>query len=311
MIFLDNQVADNRNQKIQFTKMHGLGNDYLFINCIDNRNIISEREIPAVARYMCNRNFGVGADGIVLINKSMIADFRMNIYNSDGTEAQMCGNGIRCFAKYVYDNKLIEKSEIDIETLCGIKRAYIRNSRVNSRIQEITIDMGRPMFQKEEIPITISKGEEKDRENGLIKLNLDILEKELEVYCVSMGNPHAVIFCKNVDDMPIKEFGALIEKDKHFPEKTNVEFIQVLGSSSIKMRVWERGVGETFACGTGACAVAIVCNMLGLTSNNVTVYLKGGELKIQIDKLNGSELKLPQRVYMTGIATKVFDGEII
>lgn len=310
MIFFENEKEKN---EINFTKMHGLGNDYLVINCIDNKNIIEETDIPRVARYLCNRNFGVGADGIILVNKSEIADFKMSIYNSDGSEAQMCGNGIRCFAKYVYNNNLIENQEIKIETLAGIKSAYIRKSRMNNEISEITVDMGQAIFEKEKIPVLVEEnenisektiGEEKSNtENVLVKVKLNILEKELEAYCVSMGNPHTIIFCENVEKIPIKEFGSIIEKDEHFPEKTNVEFIQILGSSSIKMRVWERGVGETYACGTGASAVAVVCNKLKLTKSDVTVYLKGGELRIEIDNST-------QKVYMTGIATTVFNGKV-
>lgn len=310
MIFFENEKEKN---EINFTKMHGLGNDYLVINCIDNKNIIEETDIPRVARYLCNRNFGVGADGIILVNKSEIADFKMSIYNSDGSEAQMCGNGIRCFAKYVYNNNLIENQEIKIETLAGIKSAYIRKARMNNEISEITVDMGQAIFEKEKIPVLVEEnenisektiGEEKlNTGNVLVKVKLNILEKELEAYCVSMGNPHTIIFCENVEKIPIKEFGSIIEKDEHFPEKTNVEFIQILGSSSIKMRVWERGVGETYACGTGASAVAVVCNKLKLTKSDVTVYLKGGELRIEIDNST-------QKVYMTGIATTVFNGKV-
>lgn len=310
MIFFEKEKEKN---EINFTKMHGLGNDYLVINCINDKNIIEETDISRIARYLCNRNFGVGADGIILVNKSKMADFRMSIYNSDGSEAQMCGNGIRCFAKYVYDNNLIENQEINIETLAGIKSAYIRKARMNNEISEITVDMGKAIFEKEQIPVLIEEnediseetiGEERaNTENVLAKVKLNILKKELEAYCVSIGNPHAIIFCENVEEIPIKEFGSIIEKDEHFPEKTNVEFIQVLGSSSIKMRVWERGVGETYACGTGACAVAVVCNKLKLTKSNLTVYLKGGELRIEIDNST-------QKVYMTGIATTVFDGKV-
>lgn len=284
MISFKNQKQNTIEQsKIYFTKMHGLGNDYLLINCINNKNVIEEQNIPQIARYLCNRHFGVGADGIILINTSDIADFKMNIYNQDGTEAEMCGNGIRCFAKYICDNRLTEKQEMKIETLAGIKSAYIRKSKINNDIREITIDMGQAKYEQQ--------------------LKLKILEKELEVYCISIGNPHAIVFCEDVEKVPISEIGSLIENDEHFPEKTNVEFIQVLGNASIKMRVWERGVGETYACGTGACAVATLCHKLRFTKSDAIVYLKGGELKIEIDEAS-------QKVYMTGIATKVFDGEI-
>lgn len=328
MIFFNNE-KEKRAIEIGFTKMHGLGNDYLVINCIDKTNFIEENEMPKIARYLCNRNFGVGADGIILINKSKIADFKMQIYNSDGSEAQMCGNGMRCFSKYVYDNRLIEKREIKIETRCGIKIAYINNTIIDSNNSEITIDMGKAIFEEDKIPVIVDSYKIKSKEmlleqneeiiekettkekkedtkketNKLVKINLKILEKELEAYCISIGNPHAVIFCEDVEKVPIEKFGSLIENDAHFPEKTNVEFIQVLGSTSIKMRVWERGVGETYACGTGACAVATICNILGITKDEVTVYLKGGELKIEIN--NSSH-----EIYMTGISTKVFEGKI-
>ena len=326
MILFNNKEEQN---EINFTKMHGLGNDYLIINCMDNKNSkndigrIEENkdDISKIARYLCNRNFGVGADGIILVSKSNIADFKMNIYNSDGSEAEMCGNGIRCFAKYVYEENLTGKQEIKIETLAGIKDAYIRKSKINSEIMEITINMGRAILEIDKIPvIQILKKDEiedsknileletkneivKEGKNELVKIQLKVLEKELEAYCISMGNPHTVIFCEDVEKVPIKSFGSLIEEDEHFPEKTNVEFIQVLGSSSIKMRVWERGVGETYACGSGACASVAVCNKLGITKEKVAVYLKGGELKIEIDEET-------QEIYMTGITTKVFDGKI-
>lgn len=313
MIFFKNEegLEQIQQSKLRFTKMHGLGNDYLIINCIDNKNEFCKKDIEKITRYLCNRHFGVGADGVILVNKSEIADFKMNIYNLDGSEAQMCGNGIRCFTKYIYDNKMIEKEYITIETLAGIKNAYIRKSAISNEIQEITVDMGKPILERDKIPVIINeeksellKSEESsNKEEKVEKVKLDILGKNLEVFCVSMGNPHAIVFCENVENVPIKDWGSLIEKDEHFPEKTNVEFIQILGSSSIKMRVWERGVGETYACGTGACAVGVACHKLGLTKSDVKVYLKGGELKIKIDELT-------QRVYMTGIATKVFEGEI-
>lgn len=315
---------EKEKKEINFTKMHGLGNDYLIINCINNannKNIILERDVSKIARYLCNRNFGVGADGIILVNRSDIADFKMNIYNSDGSEAQMCGNGIRCFAKYVCEQELTKKQEINIETLSGIKKAYVRKSKVNDEIIEITVNMGKAILEKEKIPViqkdniddmkkaleSETKKEnqknQEDEKNELIKINLKVLEKELQAYCISIGNPHTIIFCEDVEKVPIESFGSLIEKDEHFPEKTNVEFIQVLGSSSIKMRVWERGVGETYACGTGACAAVVICNKLGITKSKATVYLKGGELKIEIDESK-------KDIYMTGIATKVFDGRI-
>lgn len=296
MIFFENQEKNS----IHFTKMHGLGNDYVVINCIDNQNKIEIHDRPKNARYLCNRNFGVGADGIILIENSTVANFKMSIYNKDGSEAQMCGNGIRCCAKYIKDNRLIDKEEIKIETLSGIKIAYVRKSEINKEIQEITIDMGVPIFENDKIPVILDKTEEK---YIIPKVKLKGLENFNEVYCVSIGNPHAIVFCNNIDDINIEEIGKKIENDIHFPEKINVEFVKVLGVSSIKMRVWERGVGETFACGTGACAVAVICNKLGFTRKRSKVYLKGGELRIDIDDYQNS-------IYMTGIATKVFEGDI-
>ena len=282
---------------IFFTKMHGLGNDYIFINCLDRRNMIETKDLPQIARYFSNRNFGIGGDGIILIDKSNIADFKMRIFNSDGSEAQMCGNGIRCFAKYVFENKMIHKKNIKIETLCGIKTAKIVQSKMNKNIQEIKVDMGAPIFEPERIPVITEKKE------SLVKLNFKKIDRNFQVYCVSIGNPHAVVITENIEKIDVHKFGKAIEEDSHFPEKTNVEFIQVLDRSNIKMKVWERGSGETFACGTGACASSIVCNKLGLTKDEVTVHLKGGDLCVEINKEEN-------KVYMTGIATKVFDGYI-
>lgn len=283
---------------IFFSKMHGLGNDYIFINCLDERNKIENEKLPQISRYFSNRNFGIGGDGIILIEKSDIADFKMRIFNSDGSEAQMCGNGIRCFAKFVYENKMINRDEIKIETMAGIKTAYIRNSRINKDIQEITIDMGIPIFQSSKIPV---KCEVEQDNIKLILIELQILDNKITAYTVSMGNPHTVIISNDIENIDIKTFGKLIENDIHFPEKTNVEFIKILDRGNIKMRVWERGSGETFACGTGACATAVICNKLGLTRKDVKVHLKGGELKIYLDDKSG-------KVFMTGTATKVFDG---
>ena len=283
---------------IFFTKMHGLGNDYLFINCIDKVNYIAKENIPQMARFMSNRHFGIGADGIILINKSQIADFKMNIYNSDGSEAQMCGNGIRCFAKYVYDNKFTTKQKITIETLCGIKTAYI--NEINNETNEITIEMGEPIFEPEKIPVIIENEEDKQ---PIAKINIEIEGVNFELYNISMGNPHAVTLVDNVEKINIEKIGKIIENDIHYPEKTNVEFIQILDKSTIKMRVWERGTGETMACGTGSCAVAVICNKLGLTRKNSKIQLKGGELKISWDEKTN-------KVFMTGIATKVFEGAV-
>ena len=209
---------------IEFTKMHGLGNDYIYINMIDGKNQIYN--IPAFTRYICNRHFGVGADGVILIKKSEVADLKMEIYNQDGSEAEMCGNGIRCFAKYVYDEELTQKQEFDIETLAGIRHVILKIR--NKEVQQVTVNMGKPVL------------------NETIKI--ETIDREIEGITVSMGNPHFVILTKDVDEINVQKYGPIIESNIAFPDKTNVEFIEIRGNMSIKMRVWERGSGETYAC---------------------------------------------------------------
>ena len=260
---------------IEFTKMTGLGNDYIYINNINDKNKIVN--IPAFTRYICNRHFGVGADGVILIKDSNIADFKMEIYNSDGSQAEMCGNGIRCFGKYVYDKELTSKKELRIETLAGIRELKLEIEK--GLVKEVTVNMGRAKIG-DTIDVTNVKGT-----------------------VVSMGNPHFVVITEDVDKVEIAKEGPLIENNKIFPQKTNVEFIQVVGDRTIKMKVWERGSGETFACGTGACAAFAICNKLGMVKDEAQVQLKGGPLKI---KKNCET----QEIFMTGIATKICDGSI-
>lgn len=267
---------------ISFTKMHGLGNDYIYIDRLNDKNIIAEEKVPEFTRYMSNRHFGVGGDGVIFIDNSKVADFKMRVFNQDGSEAEMCGNGIRCFAKYVYDNKITTKTNIAIETLAGIKYAYLVDIK-DDEVQEIKVCMGEPKL--------------------LTNIELKVENASFDIACVSMGNPHAVIIVNDVEKFDVEKYGPLIENNKVFPNKTNVEFAQIIDKSNIKMRVWERGAGETFACGTGACAVAVACNKKELTRKEVNLSLKGGELKINWDKKENL-------VYMTGIATKVFDGKI-
>ena len=294
----------------KFTKMQGLGNDYLYISTVNDENFISEEKLPELAKYLSNRHFGVGSDGIIIIEKSNIADFKMRIFNSDGSEAEMCGNGIRCFAKYVYENKLTQNKNISIETLCGIKKVTLEEK--DGIINNVTVDMGEPIFEKEKIPVLfderkVNKNEtvqnDKNKNKIPVTINLKVLDKIFNINCVSMGNPHSVIIVENVEKIDIAKYGKEIENNSVFPKKTNVEFVQILDKENIKMRVWERGSGETMACGTGACAVAVICNLLGLTKRKVNVLLRGGKLKIQWKKEN-------HRVYMTGSATKVFIGKI-
>ena len=268
---------------IEFTKMHGLGNDYIYIDRTNSKNnILRERDLPRVARYLSNRHFGIGGDGIILVEKSNIADFKMRIFNSDGSEAEMCGNGIRCFGKYVYEKGLIEKENINIETLAGIKKVKLIKNNDN-KIEKIEVNMGIPRID--------------------MKIDLKILDKNLKIIPISMGNPHAVIFVDNIEKIDIDKYGPAIENNKYFPRKTNVEFVEILDRNLVKMRVWERGAKETYACGTGACAAVVAGNVNNLNKKQVKVLLKGGELEISWNK----ETK---EIYMTGIATKVFEGKI-
>jgi diaminopimelate epimerase len=284
---------------IEFTKIQGLGNDYLYINCINPKNNIPKVGIEKLARYMCNRNFGVGADGIILLKESNTADFKMEIYNSDGSRAQMCGNGIRGLGKYIFENGILKKDNLRIETDVGIKniRLYIKNNKVDYAM----VNMGVPILEKELIPVICEENEFNDK--GIITKKFNIENKEYIGYCISMGNPHCVIYQKNLEIIDIEKVGSIIENSNCFPEKSNVEFIQILDRKTIKMRVWERGAGKTLACGTGACAVMTVSNILGFTGRDVKVMLDGGELYIKQDEKS-------KNIYMTGIITKVFDGII-
>ena len=281
---------------IKFTKMHGLGNDYIYINTIKDENIIEKDSLQSLARFLCNRHFGVGADGIILIQESNIADFKMSIYNQDGSQAQMCGNGIRCFVKYVYEKGLTKKTVLKIETLAGVKKAYLRVEK--DEVYEVTICMGLPILDLDQLK---EKNFLAENCNDEVKISID--NNEFRIFPVSMGNPHAVLFVKNLDNIDVTKCGKFIENYNLFPEKTNVEFVQVIDRAHIKMRVWERGSGETYACGTGACAAVAVCASNGFTRRRATVNLKGGDLYVNWSLQDNL-------IYMTGIATKVFDGTI-
>ena len=278
---------------IEFVKMHGLGNDYLYINCIKNREPLFPEEL---AKRLSNRHFGVGADGIILVCNSKIADFKMRIFNSDGSEADMCGNGIRGFAKYVYDYNIIDKNEFKIETLAGIRKVKL-NTLNKSITENITVDMGEPILHPVKIPVLTRE------EPPIIDLKIVIKNKIFTITCVSMGNPHAIIRLHNLEDINIKEYGPLIENRSEFPKRTNVEFIEIKDRSRIKMKVWERGAGETLACGTGACASTVASVLNGYTERKVVVELLGGELEVEWNEEDS-------HVYMTGPATTVFRGRI-
>ena len=278
---------------IEFVIMLGLGNDYLYINCIKNREPLFPEEL---AKRLSNRHFGVGADGIILVCNSKIADFKMRIFNSDGSEAEMCGNGIRGFAKYVYDYNLIDKNEFKIETLAGIRKVKL-NTLNKSITENITVDMGEPILHPVKIPVLT-------REEPPIKdLKIVIKNKIFTITCVSMGNPHAVVFVDDVAGFELEKYGPLFENHKMFPKRTNTEFVEILSRNEAKMRVWERGSAETWACGTGTCATVMACILNKKTDNKVLVHLRGGDLTIEyIPETN--------HVFMTGPATEVFSGEI-
>lgn len=283
---------------IEFTKMEGLGNDYVYIDCLKK----SEQEINYIsklAQKISDRHFGIGSDGLILICKSENADFKMKMYNQDGSEAQMCGNGIRCVGKFVYDKGLTNNKRITIETLAGIKTLDLNIE--NGKVNNITVNMGKPILQEELIPcIADAKTENKFNNYKIPHIKLKVLDKDFDFTCVSMGNPHAITIVNNIDDFDVKKYGKIIECDKHFPQKTNVEFIEIIDDSTIKMRVWERGAGETLACGTGASASVVVCILNNLINNNqeTKVKLLGGDLNI----------KWNEYVYMTGPARIVYEG---
>ena len=275
---------------MKFTKMQGLGNDYVYVNCL--KETIADP--PALAKKISDRHFGVGSDGLIMINPSDKADFEMEMYNADGSRAEMCGNGIRCVAKYVYDYGLTDKTRISVETLAGIK--YLDLTVENGKVSLVRVDMGRPILDPENIPVQ-AEG------RRVVDEPLTVDGKEYRMTCVSMGNPHAVIFVdQDVRELPLEQIGPSFESHERFPKRINTEFARVLDRRTVEMRVWERGSGETLACGTGTCATAVACVLNGLTEDEITVHLLGGDLYIKWDREKDT-------VYMTGPAETVFDGE--
>lgn len=275
---------------IKFTKMHGLGNDYVYIDAI-NQKIENE---SSLAKFVSNRHFGIGSDGLILICKSEVADFKMRMFNSDGSEAEMCGNGIRCVGKFVYDKGLTNKTTVKIETLAGIK-TLILNTK-DGKVETARVDMGEPILEAEKIPVIST-------EEPVKNLELEVENKKFKFTCVSMGNPHAITIVENTKEFDVEKYGKVLEVDKAFPKKANIEFAQIIDRQNINMRVWERGAGETLACGTGACATAVACNLNGLTDRKVNIELLGGTLNIEWNETDN-------HVYMTGPAVTVFDGEL-
>lgn len=276
---------------MKFTKMQGCGNDYVYVNCFEEK-VENPNEL---SKIISNRNYGVGSDGLILIMPSEIADCRMRMFNWDGSESEMCGNGIRCVGKYVHDKGLSDKTTITVETLAGIKTLELKLNDKNET-ELLTVDMGEPIFEPSDIPV------EYDGDIPVKNLKIKALDKEFTFTCVSMGNPHAVTFIDDVDNFDVQKYGSVLEVDKHFPKRANIEFVQLVDNSHLKMRVWERGSGETLACGTGTCATAVASVLNGFTQReNVNVKLLGGELIISWNESDN-------HVYMTGPAEFSFDG---
>lgn len=275
---------------MKFTKMHGIGNDYVYVNCFQEK-VDNPSE---VAKFVSDRHFGVGSDGLILIKPSQIADCEMDMYNLDGSQGAMCGNGIRCVAKYVYDYGIVPKTTLRIATKSGIKELNLTVE--NGKVSLVRVNMGSPILEASKIPVV---SDQSQAVNQPIKVN----GHTYYFTGVSMGNPHAVVYLDDVDNLDIEKIGPAFEKHPVFPDRVNTEFVKVIERKTLKMRVWERGSGETLACGTGACAVAVSSILNNLTGEEVTVKLLGGDLKIHWDRLENL-------VYMTGPATTVFDGEI-
>ena len=274
---------------MKFTKMEGLGNDYVYINCFSEK--VENPEKLAIA--MSDRHFGVGSDGVILIKPSDKADFTMDMYNADGSRSEMCGNGIRCVGKYVYDYGLTDKTSISVETLAGIK--YLDFVIKDGKVDMVTVDMGAPILKADQVPVRSDKEQ-------VIDEKITVAGVDYHMTCVSMGNPHAVIFLDDLERYDLHKLGNVLEHHPLFPERTNVEFVKVIARDCLRMRVWERGSGETLACGTGACASLVAAVMNGYTDRKAVLKLSGGDLEVEWNDDNN-------HVYMTGDAVTVFEGE--
>lgn len=276
---------------MKFTKMQGLGNDYVYVNCFSEKVENPER----VARFVSDRHFGVGSDGLILIKPTPLADCEMEMYNADGSKGAMCGNGIRCVAKYAYDYGLVDKKQITVNTGSGVKTLDLTVE--NGKVSRVRVNMGAPALEAKKIPVVTE-------EERAVRMPLEVDGKIYHITGVSMGNPHAVVYVEDVKGLELEKIGPKFEKHPAFPDRVNTEFVRVIDRKTVEMRVWERGSGETLACGTGACAVAVASILNGYTEDEVTVKLLGGDLEIVWDR----ETNL---VYMTGPAVTVFEGEIL
>ena len=275
---------------MRFTKMQGIGNDYVYVNCLEE-----QVENPSsLAKIVSDRHFGIGSDGLILIRPSAQADFFMEMFNADGSRSEMCGNGIRCVGKYVFDHGLTSKTEIDVNTLAGVKHLVLHVE--DGRVASVTVDMGEPVLDPELIPVNAAS-------SPVVGEPVEVSGVPYAMTCVSMGNPHAVVFVDDTAGFPLHEVGPAFEQHPVFPRRVNAEFVQVINRSEVNMRVWERGAGETLACGTGACATTVACVLNGLTEDEITLHLLGGDLRVRWDRA-------ANRVFMTGPAATVFEGEL-
>lgn len=275
---------------MKFTKMQGIGNDYVYVDCTKE----SLENPSEIAKIVSDRHFGIGSDGLILIKSSDKADFFMEMYNADGSQAEMCGNGMRCVGKFVYDKGLTDKTSIAVDTLVGIK--YLDLTVVDGKVKTVRVNMGSPILEPNLIPVVSDK-------DKFINEVVSVDGKEYNMTCVSMGNPHAIVYVDNTENLPIEEIGPKFEFHEIFPKRTNTEFIEIVDRSHLKMRVWERGSGETLACGTGACASLVATVLNGLCETKATLHLLGGDLLIEWNQDENV-------VYMEGAATTVFEGEI-
>lgn len=286
---------------MKFTKMQGCGNDYVYVNCfketVDNPSEVS--------KFVSDRHFGIGSDGLILIKPSDVADFKMDMYNSDGSQAEMCGNGIRCVGKYVFDYGLTDEVDITVETLAGIKKLHFIVK--DGKVDLITVDMGEPILEPEKIPVDVNMGlglkVDGTELTKVVDEELAVGDGNYRVTCVSMGNPHCIVYVDSTKNLEIEKIGPLFESHPLFPKRVNTEFIEIISRKEVNMRVWERGAAETWACGTGACASTVAGVLNGVTDDEIILHLLGGDLKVKWDKDTN-------HVFMTGPAKVVFDGEI-
>lgn len=275
---------------MRFTKMHGAGNDYVYIDCFQEK---LAGDVAELARKISDRHFGVGGDGMILIRPSEVADARMQMFNADGSEAEMCGNGVRCVAKYVYDHGIARKEALQIETGAGVLQLQVEVE--NDRVSQVRVDMGEPILVAEKIPTTLPG-------SPVVEVPLEVAGRRFNVTCVSMGNPHCVTFVDELNDDWVLGIGPQVEMHEHFPRRVNAEFVEIISPTEVKQRTWERGSGETLACGTGASAVCVAGVLSGRTERKILVHLLGGDLTLEWNEADN-------HVYMTGPATEVFSGE--